>query len=165
MKNKIICLLAFAAVSFTSCKKEATTTPSTTVPTETTTVPSTPQSTTETTAPVADGKQTTISFTEEEFDFGDINQGDKVVHVFTFKNTGENDLTITKAVGSCGCTVPEFPKEPIAPGKTGTLKATFNSDGKSGPQNKSITVSANVPSGAAVIKIKANIKVPNQKNN
>ena len=162
MKNKIICLLDLATLSFTSCKKEVTTTPSTTVATKTPTVQTTSQAITETATPVAEGKQTTISFTEEEFDFGDINQGDKVVHVFTFKNTGENDLTITKAVGSCGCTVPEFPKEPIAPGKSGTLKATFNSDGKSGPQNKSITVSANVPNGAAVIRIKANIKVANQ---
>lgn len=163
MKNKIICLLALATLSFTACKKEETTTPTTTVATPTTTVQPTSQPTTETAIPVADGKQTTISFTEEEFDFGDINQGDKVVHVFTFKNTGENDLILSKAVGSCGCTVPEFSKDPIAPGKTGTLKATFNSSGKSGPQNKSITVSANVPNGAAVIKIKANIKVPNQK--
>ncbi len=98
-------------------------------------------------------------FTEEEFDFGTINKGDKVNHFFTFENKGENDLIIVRANGSCGCTVPEFPKEPIPPGKTGRIKVTFNSAGKKGPQHKTVSVYANVPKGGVVIGVKANIKV------
>lgn len=108
-------------------------------------------------------KLTEIVFTENEFDFGTINQGDKVMHVFTFKNTGSNDLIISTANGSCGCTVPEFTKDPISPGKTGTMKVSFSSTGKSGPQQKTVTVSANVPNGAQVLTIKANVKVDKTK--
>ncbi|HEY0091074.1 MAG TPA: DUF1573 domain-containing protein, partial [Flavobacterium sp.] len=67
--------------------------------------------------PPADGKYPVMTFSEPEHDFGSINKGDKVTHSFEFKNTGEADLIISDAKATCGCTVPEFPKDPIAPGK------------------------------------------------
>ncbi len=86
---------------------------------------------------------TRVSFAETEFVFDTINQGDKVEHIFAFTNTGDKDLIIANAFGSCGCTVPEYPKEPIAPGKSGEVKVTFNSAGKEGNQKKSITMVMN----------------------
>ena len=77
----------------------------------------------------ADGKKKEIlpeiKFTEEVFDFGRITQGEKVSHAFTFKNTGTKNLIISGASGSCGCTVPEWPKEPIKPGQEGNYKRCF----------------------------------------
>jgi hypothetical protein len=86
---------------------------------------------------------TRVAFAETEFAFDTINQGDKVEHVFAFTNTGDKDLIIANAFGSCGCTVPEYPKEPIAPGKSGEVKVTFNSAGKEGSQKKTITMVMN----------------------
>lgn len=86
---------------------------------------------------------TTVSFSETEYNFGTINEGDKAVHTFKIKNTGDKNLIIAQAYGSCGCTVPEYPKEPIAPGETGDITVTFNSAGKHGDQRKSITLMCN----------------------
>ena len=75
---------------------------------------------------------TSVQFEETEFKFGTINEGDKVEHIFKIKNTGPKPLIIAKAWGSCGCTVPEYAKEPIAPGAESQVKVTFNSTGKHG---------------------------------
>lgn len=81
-----------------------------------------------------------MSFEEKEFDFGTIQQGATVTHEFKFKNTGGSELKITDAKGSCGCTVPEYPKEPVKPGESGTIKVSFNSAGKSGETEKTVTL-------------------------
>ena len=86
---------------------------------------------------------TSISIAETEFHFGKINEGDKVEHTFKVQNTGNKPLIIANAWGSCGCTVPEYPKEPIAPGTTAEVKVTFNSTGKKGEQHKSVTMQMN----------------------
>jgi hypothetical protein len=86
---------------------------------------------------------TSVSFAETEFKFDPIKEGDKVQHVFLFTNTGAKPLIIANAWGSCGCTVPEYPKEPIAPGAQGQVKVTFNSTGKHGEQHKSVTMQMN----------------------
>lgn len=113
--------------------------------------------------PTVDGKYPVITFAETEFNFGEIKQGDKVEHTFAFKNTGEADLIISNAQASCGCTVPEYPKNtPIKPGESGNLKVTFNSAGKSGQTMKTITVSCNTESGSELLKIKTTINVPNK---
>ena len=78
-----------------------------------------------------------------DHNFGKITDGDVVSHKFSFTNTGENPLIISNASGSCGCTVPEFPKEPIAPGAKGEILVKFDSKGKIGNQRKSVTVTAN----------------------
>lgn len=103
------------------------------------------------------GKVPVMTFEEKEFDFGTIKEGDKVEHVFTFKNTGESDLVITDAKASCGCTVPDYKKEPIKPGETSTMKVTFDSTGKPGLQQKTVTISANTATGSELLTIKTNV--------
>lgn len=100
---------------------------------------------------------TQMTFDEVEHDFGTINSGDKVDCVFTFTNTGDYDLIITNAHGSCGCTVPEYPKEPTKPGESGEIKVSFNSKGKSGEQTKTVTLAVNTENRKEVLKIKASI--------
>lgn len=98
-------------------------------------------------APVPTGPITSIKFDEETYDWGKVTDGEKVVHVFKFKNTGKEPLIISNAKGSCGCTVPEYPKEAIAPGKSGEIKVVFDSKGKGGKggkvDSKKVTVTAN----------------------
>ncbi|WP_306352690.1 DUF1573 domain-containing protein [Flavobacterium sp. '19STA2R22 D10 B1'] len=103
------------------------------------------------------GKLPTIKFEEETHDFGTINEGDKVETVFKFKNEGEANLLIIDAKGSCGCTVPEFPKEPVAPGQTGEIKVSFDSHGKPGQQQKTVTLTTNTAKGSEQINIKASV--------
>lgn len=95
-----------------------------------------------------------VEFPEIEFVFDTIRQGDKVEHTFIVNNVGEKNLFIANAYGSCGCTVPEYPKEPIAPGKSGEVKVTFNSSGKEGAQNKTITLVMNTVKRNEILYIK-----------
>lgn len=99
-----------------------------------------------------------MTFKESEFDFGNIKADKKVQHTFTFTNTGEAPLVIESATATCGCTVPEWPKEPIAPGKTGTIKVEFDPTGKSGQQSKQITITANTNPQVNYLTIKTNIE-------
>ncbi len=100
-----------------------------------------------------------IKFEEELFDFGKITQGEKVNHAFSFKNIGSKSLIITGASGSCGCTVPEWPKEPINPGQSSKINVVFSSEGKSGIQEKTITVVTNCEPATRIIRIKTEIIV------
>ena len=97
---------------------------------------------------------TEISFEEPEYDFGTIPSGEVVEHTFKFKNTGDNDLIIKSAKPSCGCTVSNFPKKPIAPGEGGEIPITFNSKNRSQHQSKTIRVLANTEPKETVLKIK-----------
>ncbi len=81
-----------------------------------------------------------MKFDVLEHNFGTIKQGESVTFEFKFKNSGKEPLIINTATGSCGCTVPEYPKEPIKPNGNGVIKVTFNSAGKSGPQDKTVTI-------------------------
>jgi hypothetical protein len=101
-----------------------------------------------------------IKFEELEYDFGKITQGERVTHSFSFTNTGNSNLIISGASGSCGCTVPEWPQEPIAPGKKGKIDVVFSSEGKSGFQEKTITVVTNCEPATRVLRIKTDIIVP-----
>ena len=96
-------------------------------------------------------------FEKETHDFGTVKDGDVVETVFTFTNNGEAPLIISDVKGSCGCTVPEWPKEPIPVGGTGDLKVKYNSKGKSGIQNKSVTITANTWPKTKRLSIKANV--------
>lgn len=100
-----------------------------------------------------------IKFEEEEHDFGRITQGEKVSYAFKFKNIGKGNLIIASAAGSCGCTVPEFPKEPVLPGQEGKINVVFNSEGKSGIQEKTITIVTNCEPSTRVIRIKTDVIV------
>ena len=103
-----------------------------------------------------------ITFSKTEHDFGVINEGDIVETTFSFKNTGKSELIITNAVGSCGCTVPEWPKEPIAVGESGQIKVKFNTQGKPNKQSKTITLTTNTTNGKETVLIKAEV-TPKQK--
>lgn len=83
---------------------------------------------------------TTIAFQHDTYDFGKIKAGEVIKHEFVFTNTGPNPLIIENVKPSCGCTATEYSTEPVAPGKTGKIKAQFNSAGKVGQQLKYITI-------------------------
>lgn len=100
---------------------------------------------------------TSIEFVETEHDFGNMKEGDKAEHIFVFTNTGKHPLKIDRALGSCGCTVPEWPKEEIAPGEKGEIKVVFNSRGKRGRQVKSVSIFGNTNPTKTVIYIKADV--------
>jgi hypothetical protein len=106
----------------------------------------------------ANAKLPDIKFEEELFEFGEITQGEKVEHTFMFTNTGEADLIVTSAKGSCGCTVPDYPKQPLKPGESAPIKVTFDPAGKSGMQSKTVTLTTNTENGKETFVIKANVK-------
>ena len=109
--------------------------------------------------PSADNKNAPdMKFDALEFNYGTIKQGDKVEHSFTFTNNGKEPIIITNAQGSCGCTVPEYPKEPIRKGEKGTIHVTFNSAGKMGMQDKTVTITSNAKNSPVVLHIKGNIE-------
>lgn len=89
----------------------------------------------------------------ETHEFGKITEGEKVSYSFKFKNTGKADLIISDAKGSCGCTVPQWPKSPIAPGGSGVIDVTFDSRGKSGMQNKTVTLITNAIPNTKILTI------------
>ncbi len=103
------------------------------------------------------GPLTSLEFSESEFDFGNITAGEQVTHIFKFKNTGKEALVISNAKGSCGCTVPKWPKEPIAPGKTGEIEVKFDSKNKKGKQTKNVTITANTDPANTILKISADV--------
>ena len=84
-----------------------------------------------------------IEFEETNINLGKIYEGETITQVYKFKNTGKSDLVINNASASCGCTKPEYPRQPIAPGAEGVIKVTFNSEGKPGANHKEITIFAN----------------------
>ncbi len=89
------------------------------------------------------GDLPTMKFERESHDFGKIKSGESVHYDFKFTNTGKSPLIIANATATCGCTKPEFPKTPVAPGASDVIKVTFNSTGKMGLQDKQITITAN----------------------
>ena len=98
-----------------------------------------------------------IKFNEPEHDFGKVKPGETVGCYFKYKNTGKKPLIITSAHASCGCTVPEFSKEPLAPGQNGYIKVLFDTSGRSGMQSKSITIESNASNNIVILRIKAEI--------
>jgi hypothetical protein len=132
-------------------------------------------STTTPNAPVTDspaeavpvGPLTSITYPETEFDFGEIEEGEKVTHVFKFKNTGSEPLVISKAQGSCGCTVPDWPREPIAVGAEGQISVQYDSRGKGQTraeggraENKRVTITANTDPVNTYLYIKGTVYKP-----
>lgn len=101
-----------------------------------------------------------FKFEKEEYNFGTIKQGESVTYEFKFKNTGKDPLIITEAHGSCGCTVPQYPKEPIKKGQEGVIKVTFNSAGKMNAQDKTVTITSNAKTPTKILHIKGNVEVP-----
>jgi hypothetical protein len=102
-----------------------------------------------------------IKFDNTVFDFGEVPEGEKVKHIYKFTNEGKNPLIIENAKPSCGCTVPTFPKEPIAPGATGEIVAEFDSNGRPGEANKTITITANTEPTTTELVLKGKVKAKN----
>ncbi|MEL7221634.1 MAG: DUF1573 domain-containing protein [Bacteroidota bacterium] len=89
------------------------------------------------------GPTTSMTFAETTFDFGTVDEGELVSHTYSFTNTGDETLVLSDAKGSCGCTVPKWPREPIAPGQSADITVEFNSKNKKGKRNQKVTITAN----------------------
>lgn len=104
-----------------------------------------------------------ISFAESSKNFGDITQGDVVEHIFKFENTGNQPLILSNVLVTCGCTATNWPRDPVAPGKSAEIAVRFDSKGKKGAQNKIITVVSNAINPREKVSIKANV-LPKKKD-
>lgn len=109
-------------------------------------------------APVSNQPSTSVALSENSFDFGKIKKGDKVEHVYEVTNTGKNPLVISEVKPGCGCTVPDFTKEPIMPGKKGKITLHFDSSSFDGNVQKSADVFANVEKSPIQLTFTANIQ-------
>lgn len=101
-----------------------------------------------------------LKFDSDTYDFGDLPTAAKVDHYVRFTNTGKSPLIIKNAVGSCGCTVPVWPKEPIAPGASDSMKITYDAGSQKGKQQKTVTLTTNTVSGKETWTFTANL--PNE---
>ncbi|MDT0553891.1 DUF1573 domain-containing protein [Urechidicola vernalis] len=145
MRKFVLVLVAVAMVSFTSCKNENA---SAKVKSENVEAAAARDAEISKGVPV-------IEWNKTEHDFGNLKQGEKVETTFTLTNTGEGDLVITGARGSCGCTVPVWPKEAVKPGETAEIKVAFNSTGKKNKTTNTVTLTTNTEKGNEIVRIKA----------
>lgn len=155
--KKLVFIAAFYS-TFVSCTSEAIKEESEKISTDVINVPSTAAG-----EEVKLGSAPKMTFAEERHDFGRITQGEKVEYSFTFKNTGGSELVISNAQGSCGCTVPTYPKTPIKPGEEAKIDVVFDSEGKSGLVEKTVTINTNCNPSTQIITISATIDVPEEK--
>ncbi len=170
LKNLFVALIAVISMSMIACQGDAddarakareslATTSETPADPSVTTNPS-GQAVTEEQVPT--GPTTSIAFEHTDFDFGTVEDGEKVNHTYKFKNTGNEPLVISNAKGSCGCTVPKYSSDPIAPGGTGEIVVEFDSKGKPGKQTKRVTVTANTVPAQTFLNITGTVnKDPN----
>jgi len=108
--------------------------------------------------PAPAGPPTTIAFEQMEHDFGTIKQNTENKHIFSFVNTGPNPLIIQDAKGSCGCTVPKYPKQPVPPGETAEIEVVYKPGTQKGNQTKTVTLTANTEPNQTVLKISAMVE-------
>lgn len=106
------------------------------------------------------GEMPQFEFKETEKDLGMILEGEQVIHTFKYKNVGKGTLVISSVSSTCGCTVADFSKEPLAFGEEGSIEVMFNSEGRQGVQDKVITILANTEPNRIELRIKANVVVP-----
>lgn len=111
----------------------------------------------ETPEAVAVAELATMDFEDTTFDFGKMHEGEAASHEFRFTNNGKAPLLIANAAGTCGCTVPDYPHEPVAPGQSAVISVKFNSAGKIGLQNKSVNIYTNSKKGTHVLTITAEV--------
>jgi hypothetical protein len=148
---KKIFVLAMVAISFAACQNEANNDKSVSNHDMLTGVNA------ESSVP-ASGEAAVMNFESGTYDFGKITQGEKVAYNYKFKNVGKSPLIILNATATCGCTVPEIPKEPIKPGEEGEIKVVFDSNGKIGMQDKVITVTSNAQPHIASLHLTGEVK-------
>lgn len=158
MKNLVKLLPLVAALTLVSCKKEQTA--------EQLVVEENVEATTATTTPApeavavaaAAGPATTVALSESNFAFGKIKKGEKVEHVYEVTNTGTNPLVISEVKPACGCTVPDYTKDPILPGQKGKITLKFDSASFDGLVSKQAEVYANVEKAPIVLSFSADIQ-------
>ncbi len=143
MKKTTLTLSLFLCIAFANAQDNKMSAPATNLP-----------------ASAVDKNAPDLKFDIETYDFGTIKQGDKVTHDFDFVNTGKEPLVISQATGSCGCTVPQWPKEPVTKGSKSTIHVEFNSTGKMGMQDKTVTITSNSKSGQKILHLKGNVEAP-----
>jgi len=170
--KKTLSVIALSVIGFglVSCKKEGSKdvqTSGTAVSDSLNTLPGDSLSTTAPTAavtgapaaaPVSNQPLTTIALSQSNYDFGNIKKGDKVSHVYEITNTGKNPLVISEVKPGCGCTAPEFTKEPILPGQKGKITLSFDSTSFDGAVQKYADVFANVEKSPIKLTFNANIQ-------
>ncbi len=113
-----------------------------------------PQSTT----PVVDPDAGKFEFKEETHDYGEVPEGPAAEFDFMFKNTGKKPIVITEAHGSCGCTVPEWPHQPITPGSTSIIHVKYNTTGRPGPIFKDVIINSNAQQSPMILHIRGTVK-------
>lgn len=115
-------------------------------------------------APLTESKPslppTKISFENYTHSFGEVKQKTENAYDFVFTNTGDKPLVISDAKGSCGCTVPEYPKEPVLPGETAKISVVYSSRTSVGHQEKNVTITANTSPEKTILKISADVLKP-----
>jgi len=118
-------------------------------------------STTENIEETATGNESVgvIEFENAIYDFGTVKEGATVEHSFKFKNTGNAPVILAQVSASCGCTTPDYTKEPILPGKEGEIKVSFDSQGQVGNQQKIVTVSSNAENRVTTVQIKGTVEI------
>ena len=99
-----------------------------------------------------------VEYVEAEYDFGTITEGEVVDHVFKFKNTGDAPVILSQVSASCGCTTPDYTKEPVLPGNDGEIKVSFNSLGQVGVQQKIISIMSNADNRITTVQIKGTVE-------
>jgi hypothetical protein len=105
-----------------------------------------------------------MSFENTEYDFGVVNEGEVVEYTFKFTNTGKSPLLINKATATCGCTVPEWPKQPVGVGEAGVISVKFNTTNKPNMQTKYVNINANTKPEITRLKISGNV-IPSEDSN
>lgn len=159
MKNFIKIVPLVAAMALVSCKKDQTA-DQLIVQEETPLTP--PQTAEEAQAEMVQAAQskplTNIALSEAQFDFGKIKKGDQKEHIYEVTNTGENPLIISQVKPGCGCTVPDYTKDPILPGQKGKITLKFDSSNFDGLVSKQAEVYANVEKAPILISFSADIQ-------
>ncbi len=102
-------------------------------------------------------ENTSIEWRKKDWNFGNVIQGEEVAHTFHFRNTGQSNLFIKKIETGCGCTIANYDKVPVLPGKEGKIEITFNSAGRYGKQYKEICIFANIPEKQTILSFTANV--------
>lgn len=155
MRKLIFMASTYAAVALAACTNETKKEGQEKISTDVIDVPATASET-----PAQPGSAPVLFLPEDSHDFGRITQGEKVSYAFIFKNTGGSDLVISNAQGSCGCTVPTYPKGPVKPGEEAKIDVVFDSEGKSGLVQKTVTLTTNCNPSSKMLTISATIDVP-----
>ena len=145
---KRLFLSVITVIAFSSCNNEKTQTQAVT----------TDNTASANVTPASAANAAAFKFEKESYDFGQITEGEKVSYEFAFTNTGKEPMIITGATATCGCTVPDYPHEPIGPGESGKIGVVFDSSGKNGMQNKVISITANTVPAVTQLHLIGDVK-------